>query len=285
MNAFSSRTLATPRVSLRVLSVTMLALAATVAPAMAGFIPISSCPFTISTPGDYQLTTNLACGGNAITINVSGVSLKLNGYTITAGSAASSAILVQGTGQLNHVTVSGPGLITGPFVSGVNILNTDYAQVSQVTVMGTINGGIVVGSSNYATVGSNVADHNSDYGIYLGDCNHCTVSGNDASGNGTGGAGGINFVGGSNNTVNNNTANGNNFFGIAINSPGTRAFANVANGNSNLGIWVDSIGVEVFNNTSAVANGGFDLYDSNTGCAGTVWSSDVFFTANQACVK
>jgi len=47
--------------------------------------PIASAPFTITAPGSYYLTTNLTIsGGDAITIATNGVTLDLNGFTITS---------------------------------------------------------------------------------------------------------------------------------------------------------------------------------------------------------
>ena len=57
--------------------------------------PISSAPFTITTPGSYYLTTNLTVSsGDAIDINAGNVTLDLNGFTIssTAASATGYAI-------------------------------------------------------------------------------------------------------------------------------------------------------------------------------------------------
>src|SRR5437868_13887701 len=48
-------------------------------------IPISSVPYTISASGSYYLTTNVtATVSNAITIAASGVTLDLNGFTISS---------------------------------------------------------------------------------------------------------------------------------------------------------------------------------------------------------
>src|SRR5262245_25481316 len=47
--------------------------------------PISSAPFTISSPGSYYLTTNVTVStGDAITITVNNVTLDLNGFTIAS---------------------------------------------------------------------------------------------------------------------------------------------------------------------------------------------------------
>jgi len=47
---------------------------------------ISSCPYTITAPGTYQVTQDLTCfGGTAITVLASKVDLHLGGHTITGG--------------------------------------------------------------------------------------------------------------------------------------------------------------------------------------------------------
>src|SRR5438477_4118043 len=63
-------------------------------------IPISSAPYVINASGSYYLTGNLLVGGgDAIFINGSGVTLDLNGYSISsnASPAQGTAILVNGT--------------------------------------------------------------------------------------------------------------------------------------------------------------------------------------------
>src|ERR1035438_9382322 len=54
---------------------------------------------TISSPGSYYLTTNITVtAGDAITITASGVTLDLNGFTVSssAGSPAGTGILLAG---------------------------------------------------------------------------------------------------------------------------------------------------------------------------------------------
>jgi hypothetical protein len=63
-----------------------------VAPARAA-TQISSCPYTITAPGTYQVTQDLTCGGTAITILASKVAVHLNGHTIS-GSGAGDGISV-----------------------------------------------------------------------------------------------------------------------------------------------------------------------------------------------
>ena len=55
---------------------------------------INTCPFVITSPGDYLLSADLICGGgDGITITSSDVTLALEGHTITAGVGANQAIL------------------------------------------------------------------------------------------------------------------------------------------------------------------------------------------------
>src|ERR1022692_511095 len=70
--------------------------------------PISSVPFTISTPGSYYLTTNVtATTSNSIFINTNGVTLDLNGFTIasTVSSAAAGGAAILLGDALNDITI------------------------------------------------------------------------------------------------------------------------------------------------------------------------------------
>ncbi len=267
----------------------LIVLAATAVPVHAAFASISTCPFTISTPGDYQLTADLTCGGgDGITITARGVSLKLNGHKITAGPGLHYAIFVNPAGRADHVGISGPGLITNDgtntFTAGIHLDRADYSQVSQVTIVGADGDSIGAYNCTFLTVASNVAGHGGGGGVFLSNNNSSTVSWNDASGILTGSPG-IFVQGGSANTVNNNTANGS-FFGIGVqNSPGTRVYGNATNGNAQWGIAVDSSGVQVFSNSSAMANGVFDLFDKSATCSGNLWSNNSFFTRSQTCIR
>ena len=64
--------------------------------------PISSVPYTISSPGSYYLTANLnVTTGDAITIAANGVALDLNGFTLssTDPNNIGSGILLGGSGR------------------------------------------------------------------------------------------------------------------------------------------------------------------------------------------
>jgi parallel beta-helix repeat protein len=254
---------------------------ATLAGAQAWAVNVASCPFAISAPGNYVVAANLTCpAGNGITITASNVSLNLNGHIIT-GSGSGVGILVSPTsGRLNHVGISGPGLIR-TFTTGIEVSNTDDAQVSLVTVAGNPTG--VMGAEvNRFTVGSNVIARSSIVGLGLQFSINAAVTGNQVVGNGRG----IVLFSGSANTLSGNTVSGNSVVGIGIAEKNSRVSSNITNGNgTGIEISPGSSGNKIFSNTSSVGNTGFDLEDPNAFCDGNFWSSNVFFTKNQACVN
>ena len=242
-----------------------------------------------------------------------GVTLKLNGFRITAGSAASGVAIHVGapSAMTDHVVISGPGLITNDplnafkFQTGIEMDNADFSQISQVTVVGSANTGIRGSGCTFLTVASNIVGRTSGpnpgdgIGLALSLSGSSTITGNDTSGN----AVGIDLdsqhsIGDPNpTTLSNNIANGNSQDGIHLTNfhpSGVRISGNVTNGNGNSGIHVGggASPTLVFSNTSAAANGTSDLADDNfpvvvggPGCLGDVWSGNVFFTRNQPCIN
>jgi len=265
-----------PRLTLPVLVIALCVLFATAVPGRAA-TSITFCPFIIATPGNYELATDLACPAYGILINASGVSLKLNGHTITGPGNDRGIQVFPSSGRLDHVTIQGPGLIRN-FAFGISVFQTDYAQVALVT--SARNGeGLVTNDCNYLTVGSSAFVGN-DIGVAFQGSNS-VFQYNDLSGNGDG----ILAIGAA--TVNNNTANGNRAAGISVAGNNSRVFANVTNGNGTVGIYVTTptSGNQIFNNTSSVGNGTFDLEDDNAKCGSTLWNNNVFFTRSQPCIR
>lgn len=183
--------------------------------------PISSVPYAITQPGSYYLTTNLtATVSNAIVITASGVTLDLNGFTIssTVANAANggAAILLAGTataglsdltivnghirsGVTNNAGVyGGSGFGYGIYYSGpapVNVL------VSRVSATGCLYAGIWISLGDSIVVESCTARTAGNYGIYAStikqssaiECGGAAIYGNqvsdcrgEASGNGVG---------------------------------------------------------------------------------------------------
>jgi hypothetical protein len=124
--------------------------------------PISSAPFTINAQGSYYLTSNLSVtAGNAITIAVSGVTLDLNGFTISssASPAAGAGVLINEL--LNNITIhnghiqgnvtnNGNDIYGGSgFQDGITcgIFNKGNLSVIRVSVSGCLRYGINVPES------------------------------------------------------------------------------------------------------------------------------------------
>jgi hypothetical protein len=145
--------------------------------------PISSAPFTISTPGSYYLTTNVTInGGDAITIVTNDVTLDLNGFTIfsTAPIANGSGILISNFNSVltdiviynghisGGVTNNGFGTFGG---SGFNtgIESSGYApgnvRVSGVSVSGVLGSGIDLDPSSATLVESCTVRNVGAFGI------------------------------------------------------------------------------------------------------------------------
>ena len=142
-------------------------------------VPISTAPFTISQSGSYYLTTNLTvAAGNAITIAADGVTLDLNGFTIssTANPAAGYAVLIN-SGLRNiaiqngviqgAVTYSG-GVFSGSgFGYGISYSGTapQNVRVSGVSVSGCQYDAISIGTGESTLVENCVVRTAGGYGI------------------------------------------------------------------------------------------------------------------------
>ena len=261
----------------------MIGILATLAGAQAWAVNIASCPFAISAPGNYVVTANLTCPGDGITITASNVSLNLNGHIMTGSTTGIGIFLSPNSGRLNHVGISGPGLIQ-TFTFGIAISNIDDAQVSLVTVAGNREG-VAAASVNRLNIGSNVIVRSIVVGLQMQFSMNVAVTGNQVVGN----ALGIQLAAGSA-TISGNTVSGNSGAGIDIDFGGntSRVSSNITNGNGGAGIVIVAGaggGNQIFSNTSSVGNGGFDLEDDNASCDANFWSSNVFFTKSQACVN
>ena len=125
--------------------------------------PISSVPFTISTSGSYYLTANLSVAtGNAITINADGVTLDLNGFTISSTQASpnASGILLGGSGSRTNIAISNGIIASGVTNSGGTYSGSGFnfgifylsppsnVRVSDVSVSGCLSHGISLDSNS-----------------------------------------------------------------------------------------------------------------------------------------
>lgn len=142
--------------------------------------PIAAAPFTIAQPGSYYLTTNLTVSsGDAITITADGVTLDLNGFTLTsiAATANGTAILLTSgrrditifNGHIRRgVTNDGSGVFSGSgFGHGINYSATPPMNVlvSRVTVSGCLGYGIFLNNVGPTVVEACVVRTMGLYGI------------------------------------------------------------------------------------------------------------------------
>jgi parallel beta-helix repeat protein len=171
--------------------------------AHAGVTFISSCPYTISQPGQYHLAQDLICGSNGIVVAANDVELHFDGHTLTGPGAGFGVLTNLG---VSNLTIHGNGTITN-FLTGILLRE------------GT-SGALIVNMT---------ANNNNDTGIVVEGSGHTLIS-NTANGNQ---AAGIELVRTTNNTVRANETDGNKFNGVlAIDSTGNLLQANQAHNNN-----------------------------------------------------
>ncbi len=120
--------------------------------------PISSVPFTISTPGSYYLTKSLSvASGDGIRISVSNVTLDLNGFTLSSSASSATGVAISilfgssnikvGNGKISSgVVESGGAYSGGGFQDGISVNVTSSARivVRDMIITGVLSNGIRV---------------------------------------------------------------------------------------------------------------------------------------------
>ena len=143
--------------------------------------PISSAPYTITSPGSYYLTTNLVgtSGNNGITINSSHVVLDLNGFALSGVSGSLNGISIPTA--CTNITVRNGSICgwgsSGVYATGQGVLleqlhasgNTSYGlgTTSGSTVRhctSVRNGSFGINASS-SVVSACAASQNVNYGI------------------------------------------------------------------------------------------------------------------------
>jgi len=141
----------------------------------------TSLPYAVNLSGSYVLTSDLTASGpgNGIEINVSNVSLDLNGFGLF-GAASGSGIYVNGA-QGNISITNGTVAAWGDH--GIDLTNATASRVSEVRV--TVNGlhGIRLGSDN--VVMDCIAQSNGDAG-FRAEGNHNRIERNHSLNNARG---------------------------------------------------------------------------------------------------
>ena len=151
--------------------------------------PISSVPFTINQPGSYYLTGNLSFGtaaANAITITASGVTLDLNGFTLssTHPTGSGAGVIISGTqrririrnGSITGTTTYSGGVFTpGGFAIGVSGTGARDVEVSDVNVDGIAGIGISLGTTGDTVVRRCQVHATTLTGIVASNVEYCTA--------------------------------------------------------------------------------------------------------------
>jgi parallel beta-helix repeat protein len=215
---------------------------------------ITTCPFFITTPGQYHLAIDLVCPpGDGIHINASGVNLYLDGHTLQGLSFGVGIVVLFSTAIL----IQGPGTITG-FQDGLEFADVDSSRVIQVTATrNSADGFVVIGTPSTNNVfQGNVATLNRR---------------------------GISMIGGRENKIVNNLVM-NNEDGIdLVFADLNKIYANTATNNTLTGISLRGTQNEIGGNT-AVGNA-VDMFDSAPNCDDNRWLGNRFDTANQSCIQ
>jgi parallel beta-helix repeat protein len=201
--------------------------------------PITSLPTTISQPGSYYLVGNLDSTGHGITIQASGVTLDLGGFSLTGdGDPGDYGIHVAGAtnAPIENLVITG-GRISG-FFHGLYCQFMNNSRIEQMVVSGNANIGVylnggISGQCNGNTIANCTISGNTNYGVHLtgesGQCDgntiaNCTISGNTKYGVYLYGGGGGQCDG---NTIRGNTISKNGIKGIRLYVvDGTRVEAN-----------------------------------------------------------
>jgi len=148
----------------------------------------SSNAVTISSPGSYYLTTNMTVtASHAVSITVSGVTLDLNGFTLSSTAASPSGngiLLASGLSDItilnghitSGVTYSGGSYSGTGFLGGINFNGTSpfNARVSGVSVSGVLDSGILLGGNSTAVDSCTVQTAGSS-GIQASSVTHSTA--------------------------------------------------------------------------------------------------------------
>jgi len=125
-------------------------------------VDVIACPYTISSPGTYNLTQNISSSGTCITINASDVTLDCNGYAMT-GDSWGSGIYSE---SVTNITVRNCSI--GNFSNGIYLQNASFSTIANNTVYNNSMRGIALYLSSNNSIENNTAHSNTPLG--LGPC-------------------------------------------------------------------------------------------------------------------
>lgn len=89
----------------------------------------ASPPYTISTPGSYYLTGNIGVAtGNAINITAAGVTLDLNGFTISSGAGGGNGSAIFLSAAAVNATIRNGNITSGTTLSGSTFTPSGFSK-------------------------------------------------------------------------------------------------------------------------------------------------------------
>jgi parallel beta-helix repeat protein len=153
---------------------------------------------------DFKLETNLNCYKDGLIVSGSGITIDLNGKTITGPGKIleHSGIVILG----NDVTINGPGTVTN-FQKGINLINSNTVDINSIILQNNQFGifsidssyseinennvnlnniGISAYSSNNLIFKNNLISDNQLSGISLVNTNQSLIEGNNVKRSGIG---------------------------------------------------------------------------------------------------
>lgn len=268
--------------------------------------PAGGCPQTLSAPGEYVLTGDLACSGtvSGIVITSANVTFHLAGHTIS-NAACDLTVGFGGIFVMNNVSgveIDG-GTISG-FNDGID-LNASSSQVRGMKIKNACAFGVAV-SGQGNRIDKNVVTGSQLDGIGLGSANGTVVTYNDISSNRRVGVDISNFSNGNvvySNIIHDNGVsegygvavfNGlfnivfdnvlsNNFIGVGLQSPANLAQANTVSGSRNTGIAISTDGAPSAVRLNTVLGSVIvDMSDGSPTCGANQWQNNTFETDQAA---
>jgi hypothetical protein len=138
-------------------------------------IPITqaSLPLTINAPGSYYAAENLTvAGGNAITINATGVSVELNGFTITSTASPASGDGIHLTDSARDVSISNGHIVGGITYNGTSFTGPGFSNAIRGPGAGSNSTSILVRDVTVSGCGSGILVFNNA----STSVQHCAVS-------------------------------------------------------------------------------------------------------------
>lgn len=187
---------------------------------------ISPCSITIEQ--DFKLENNLNCYNDGLIVSGNGITIDLNGKTITGPGKALDYIGIGVIGT--SITIKGPGTITN-FHNGIGILDSNNIVINSINLQ------------------------NNEIGIFSGDSSYIEISNNDVYSNNMG----ISASSNNNLILRNNSITNNEMSGITLAKTNQSSIETNNIEGSNVGIYVD----EASNHNKITSNTLFNAIDIN----------------------